>query len=876
MPFLPSPAARAAFALLALAVAAPLSAEIAPPTPTDDRLVVDLVAQEPEVLTPTAIDVDSRGRIWVLENNTHFRPKNYPGPPTDQVLILDDFGPDGHARKISVFADGFSNGMGLRLLPDGVVIVSTRAEIFRLRDTAGQGRADERVSLLKMDTKDDYPHNGLSGITLDHDGHFYVGLGENHGSPWKITGSDGVTIHGSDEGGVFRADLNGAKLERFALGFWNPFGLTFDDQGRLFALDNDPGAGSLCRLLEVVKGGDFGFRYRYGRIVDHPFLSWFGQIPGTLPPVTLVGEAPTGIIQCHTGLSSADDERLLGCTWCDHGIQRLPLTRRGASFSCTPEWVLRGGNDFRPSGLAQAPDGSLVISDWVDGSYEVHGKGRVWRLRRKSGEAASANPAANRLTKDSAETKLDALLKADDSPAASSVDIASLSVTDPYLFHAAITVLASGAKPDLLSAALADSNPRVRLAVLLAYRRGHERMPDGIQHLPLWLGDADGAVRRAALQWIAEDRLADFRPQLEKSLQSPLTRQTFLAYLATIQMLVSGKPDTQATISETRQIALDPARPADLRALSLQLLPVDEAAIPGDQLANLLKDVAPAVRREALHILAARRDDASQARLRTVAIDSSADAEFRADALAGLAASAEKPETQQVLHAALVDQHPIVRNEALRALRGSLTEADYTAVFVACPSAERPDLLQQLLLQTRTSPAVQSHAADPALAASAASHPPATQPWPAVLQGQGDPAAGRRLFYHPKGPRCYTCHSIENRGGNVGPDLTQVSTFSPEQLLTAIREPSKDIAPAFTQYLLKLKDGREVSGIDAFEDNKSEVILIDATGARTKYKVADIVSRTPLPVSLMPPALDYAMTEQELRDLLAFLREPRD
>ena len=32
-------------------------------------------------------------------------------------------------------------------------------------------------------------------------------------------------------------------------------------------------------------------------------------------------------------------------------------------------------------GIAAAPDGSLYISDWVDKSYELHGKGRIWRLR---------------------------------------------------------------------------------------------------------------------------------------------------------------------------------------------------------------------------------------------------------------------------------------------------------------------------------------------------------------------------------------------------------------------------------------------------------------------------------------------------------------
>src|SRR4030095_16155275 len=84
---------------------------------------VELVASEPDLRTPTAIAVDPRGRVWVLENNTHFRPKNYDAPSSDRVLILDDFGDDGRARKITTFADGFSDGMGLLLLPGGDRIV---------------------------------------------------------------------------------------------------------------------------------------------------------------------------------------------------------------------------------------------------------------------------------------------------------------------------------------------------------------------------------------------------------------------------------------------------------------------------------------------------------------------------------------------------------------------------------------------------------------------------------------------------------------------------------------------------------------------------------------------------------------------------------
>jgi putative membrane-bound dehydrogenase-like protein len=328
--------------LLAAALAPLLHAD--PPKAIPPGCTVELVASEPDLRTPTAIAVDPRGRVWVLENNTHFRPKTYDAPPTDRVLVLDDFGKDGRARKITTFADGFSDGMGLLLLPGGDVIVSTRAATLRLRDADGDGRADERRTLLTLVTDDKYPHNGLTGIARGSDGALWLGFGENHGFVWTLTGSDGTVVRGSDEGGVFRFDDEGRGLVHWAWGVWNLFGLAFDPAGRLFALDNDPGGGSFCRLLHIVEHGDYGYRYRYGRTIDHPFTSWDGRWPGTLPPLCYSGEAPTGLLW-HGG-------EFLGCSWTDHTVQRFPLEARGASFTTKPGVLVQGGYDFRPSGIA--------------------------------------------------------------------------------------------------------------------------------------------------------------------------------------------------------------------------------------------------------------------------------------------------------------------------------------------------------------------------------------------------------------------------------------------------------------------------------------------------------------------------------------------
>src|SRR4051794_13221496 len=103
--------------MLVLFTAAPA----APPAVTDPDLELELVAEAPDIVTPTGIAVDEAGRVWVIENHTHQRPPGYKGPDTDRIRILSDFDKAGRAHKGTTFADGFKNAMSLALRPDGAV-----------------------------------------------------------------------------------------------------------------------------------------------------------------------------------------------------------------------------------------------------------------------------------------------------------------------------------------------------------------------------------------------------------------------------------------------------------------------------------------------------------------------------------------------------------------------------------------------------------------------------------------------------------------------------------------------------------------------------------------------------------------------------------
>jgi putative membrane-bound dehydrogenase-like protein len=412
-------------ALLAIWLHPPILAvaQDEPPRSLDPRLTIELFAEDPQIVTPTGIDVDHAGRVWAIESNTHFPPEGYKGHASDRVLVMEDTDGDRKADRITVFKDELTHTMSIAVEPvwlelektageqrskgDGendknkpslltlprspapplprAVFIATRREVLLCRDTDGDLKCDETKQLVHLETTGDYPHNGLAGFAFDPMGYMYFGFGENLGADYSIIGSDGTTLTGGGEGGnLYRCRPDGTQLERWATGFWNPHASCFDAFGHLFTVDNDPDSRPPCRLLHIVHHGDYGYRFRNGRKGTHPFTSWNGEVPGTLPMVSGTGESPSGIV-CYE--ADAFPKEYLGTllvgSWGDHRIDKFVLKPRGASFEAIPQPVIKGGENFRPVGLALAPDGSLYFTDWVLKDYNVHGKGRIWRVSAK-------------------------------------------------------------------------------------------------------------------------------------------------------------------------------------------------------------------------------------------------------------------------------------------------------------------------------------------------------------------------------------------------------------------------------------------------------------------------------------------------------------
>ena len=95
---------------------------------------VELAAAEPDVVNPTAMTFDDRGRIWVCESFEY--PRREPGPGRDRIRILEDTDNDGRYEKVTIFKDGLNIPCGV-VHGNGGVYVTNSPDILFLKDTDG-------------------------------------------------------------------------------------------------------------------------------------------------------------------------------------------------------------------------------------------------------------------------------------------------------------------------------------------------------------------------------------------------------------------------------------------------------------------------------------------------------------------------------------------------------------------------------------------------------------------------------------------------------------------------------------------------------------------------------------------------------------------
>jgi len=119
--------------------------------------------------------------------------------------------------------------------------------------------------------------------------------------------------------------------------------------------------------------------------------------------------------------------------------------------------------------------------------------------------------------------------------------------------------------------------------------------------------------------------------------------------------------------------------------------------------------------------------------------------------------------------------------------------------------------------------------------------------------------------------RCAVCHTLWNKGGKAGPDLTSYQRTDLDMLLLAMIAPSAEIREGFATNVIETKDGATLAGFISDQAGDT-LVLRDAAGQTHTISKDRITKQTPLPGSLMPEGLLAGLTDQELRDFIACLR----
>jgi putative heme-binding domain-containing protein len=133
--------------------------------------------------------------------------------------------------------------------------------------------------------------------------------------------------------------------------------------------------------------------------------------------------------------------------------------------------------------------------------------------------------------------------------------------------------------------------------------------------------------------------------------------------------------------------------------------------------------------------------------------------------------------------------------------------------------------------------------------------------------GTGSPYPGKKLFL----ATCGKCHTLFGQGGKVGPDLTAAKRDDLAAMLLNIVNPSAEIREGYETYQVETTDGRVLVGLLADKDNRV-VVLRGADGQSVTVRQEQIEDMAAQKKSLMPEGLLRGLTDQQVRDLFAYLR----
>ena len=130
---------------------------------------------------------------------------------------------------------------------------------------------------------------------------------------------------------------------------------------------------------------------------------------------------------------------------------------------------------------------------------------------------------------------------------------------------------------------------------------------------------------------------------------------------------------------------------------------------------------------------------------------------------------------------------------------------------------------------------------------------------------KADAAKGRLVFAGV----CASCHKMYGEGAALAPELTGSDRHNIDYLLGNIVDPNAVVPADYRVTVLKLKDGRTVTGV--IPEQNEKVLTLQTPAERLTIQRSDITEQQQLTQSLMPEGLLTALGEENVKHLIAYL-----